>query len=65
MAGSKTRNRNAGKSSQKERYLVGTETPVFRLQTTNPGGNKRRFVWAVKEEDGYRHVSVGETELRY
>ena len=63
MAGSKTQNRNAGKrATQLDRVLKGTDEPVTRIMFVS---GKKRFVWGVKDSDGgYRHVDIGETELR-
>lgn len=64
MAGSKTMNRNTGVrgATQRDRFLKGTDEPVLRIKT---GGGKNRFVWGVKDPNGgYRHVDIGETELR-
>lgn len=63
MAGAKTMNKNAGKkgTTQLDRFLKGTDEPVFRLRL----GPKKRFVWAVKNSQGvFRHVDAVETELR-
>ena len=63
MAGTKTMNKNAGnRGTQLDRFLTGTDEPVLRLLLA---GGKKRFVWAVKNPNGgFRHVGVGETELR-
>ncbi len=65
MAGSKTMNKNSGggnKGTQRDRFLIGTDTPVLRIMM---GSGKRRFVWGVREpQGGYRHVDITETELR-
>lgn len=62
MAGTKTMNQNRGKKgTQLDRFLKGTDEPVFRLML----GPKKRFVWAVKNEQGaFRHVDAVDTELR-
>jgi hypothetical protein len=50
-------------TTQRDWFLVGTDTPVIRLKTYR--GNKGRMVWAVREEGGgFRHVSNSEIELR-
>jgi len=60
MAGSKTANKNAGiRGAHRSRFLLGTDTPVIRVMD-----GKRRFFWAVKENDVYRRVTAGECELR-
>jgi hypothetical protein len=63
MAGTKTANKNMGKrGTQRDRFLIGTDTPVLRIML---GAGKKRFVWGVKDPNGgYRHVDIGETELR-
>ena len=63
MAGTKTQNKNAGRrGTQRDRFLKGTDEPVLRIMV---GGGKKRFVWGVKDPSGgYRHVDVGDTELR-
>jgi hypothetical protein len=49
-------------TTQRDRFLKGSDEPVFRLMC---GGGKRRFVWAVKNPaGGFKHVSASETELR-
>lgn len=62
MAGDKTMNKNMGKKgTQLDRFLKGTDEPVFRLRL----GPKKRFVWAVKGAQGaFRHVDTVDTELR-
>jgi hypothetical protein len=50
------------KGTQRDRFLIGTDEPVLRIML---GSGKKRFVWGVKDpQGGYRHVDVGETELR-
>ena len=50
-------------TTQRNRFLKGSDTPVIRLKTYR--GGKGRMVWAVKVDDGgFRHVSDFETELR-
>ncbi len=66
MAGSKTQNRNMNTgtrgTTQRDRFLKGTDEPVLRIKT---GRGKNRLVWGVKESNGgYRHVDIEETELR-
>jgi hypothetical protein len=66
MAGSKTqnKNKNAGKrgTTQRDRFLKGTDEPVLRIMFVR---GKKRFVWGVKNPNGgYRHVDENETELR-
>ncbi len=67
MAGTKTQNKNNMNMSkrgttQRDRFLKGTDEPVLRIKT---GSGKKRLVWGVKNTDGgYRHVDITETELR-
>jgi hypothetical protein len=48
------------RATSKERFLTGTDIPVIRVMD-----GKRRFFWAVKDNDGnYQRVKSSEWELK-
>lgn len=60
--------RSGTKSTQKSRFLIGTDTPVVRVKRYEASSGRGKMVWAVKEEKDsplfFRVVPVSETELR-